>query len=59
MKKDQKVHCSYIGFDLMTKCPAKRCPQGRLRGGLGWRGESVTASTFLISTVSSNWCVSE
>lgn len=30
--------------------PSKRC-QGRLRDGLGWRGESVTESTFHIDTV--------
>ena len=51
VKKDQKVYCSYIGFDLTTRRPAKRCQQGRLRDGLGWRGESATEGTFLVGTV--------
>lgn len=51
VKKDQNVHCSCIGFDLTTRCPAKRCQHSRLRGELGWRGESATESTFLIGRV--------
>lgn len=50
-RKDQKVHCSYVWFGLMTRCLAKRCRQGSLRHGLGWRGELATKSTFLIGTV--------
>ena len=56
--KDQKVHCSYIGFDLTTRRPAKRCQQGRLRDGLGWRGESATGKC-ISHWRGSNWCVSE
>lgn len=51
VRKDQKVHCSYIEFDLTMRCPAKRCQQGRLRDGLGWRGELAMESAFLIGMV--------
>lgn len=57
-RKDQKVHCSYIEFDLTTRCPAKRCQRGRLRDGLGWRGE-LAMEKYISPWHSSDRCASE